>query len=118
METFMPLKRALQVNFIAFLCLFGSAFCWGHAPPQFNNAWLAGMLGCMFAKLAEDVPGFRYVNAGLGLWLVASVWVLPAQTVFTLWTSTAVGIVAQVALLASAKEPPSGSRRIDSVRRP
>jgi hypothetical protein len=113
-----PQKCALRVNFFAFLWLFASAFWWSHEPSQFNNAWLAGMFGCMFASLAEDVPGFRYVNAVLGFWLIASVWVLPAQSVLTLWTSTVVGIVVQVALLASVERPPSSSTQVDSTRRP
>jgi hypothetical protein len=113
----MSLKLALQVNFVAFLWLFGSAFSWDHEASQFNNAWLVGMLGCMFANVAEDVPLFRYANAGLGLWLIASVWVLPAQTLLTIWSSTAVGIVAQVALLASVGESQSSSGRVDSARR-
>jgi hypothetical protein len=114
----MPLKFVLRVNVIAFLWLFGSAFCWSHEPSQFNNAWLVGLLGCMFASLAEDVPGFRYVNAALGIWLVASVQVLPVQTALTSWTSAAVGLVAQVALLASTTGPSSSSRHNDTVGQP
>lgn len=109
---------ALRVHYVAFLWLFGSAFLWEHDRSQFNNAWLVGMFGCMFANLAQDVPLFRLANAVLGAWLVASVWVLPAQTVLTLWTSTAVGIVAQVALLASAPRSPSGTRQADSTHGP
>jgi hypothetical protein len=114
----MPLRCTLRVNFVAFLWLFGSAFWWSHDPSQFNNAWLVGMLGCMFASLAQDVPLFRYANSVLGLWLIASVWVLPAETVLTLWASTAVGIVAQMALLASVREPQSHPGRVEPIRPP
>lgn len=58
--------------------LFASAFVWPHSMPQFNNAWVSGLLVIVFATLAMAAFDWgRYLNAVIAVWLFVSSFVLP-----------------------------------------
>jgi hypothetical protein len=108
----MPFFYALRAIAVSSIWLFLSAFLWGHATPQFNNAWVVGLFGWMFASLASEMPLFRYANGVLGLWLLVSGWALPVQSTLTIWNSIAVGTFMLAALLGTKQAAPTASSSV------
>jgi hypothetical protein len=78
-------------NIVLGLWLVVASFLWPHSGPEQTNAWVVGILAAAFAALALERDELRYLNTALGVWLFASMWVLPSIRVATLWNS---GIVA------------------------
>jgi hypothetical protein len=66
-----------------------SAFAWDRGAPRINAA-VVGYLVFVFALLATALDGVRALTTALGLWLLASVWVLPASQVMR-WNTGLVG---------------------------
>ena len=57
---------------------FASAFFWPHTAVQSGNSWTMGALIALVALVGLRVPTVRYVNTGIGIWLILSTFVLPS----------------------------------------
>ena len=84
--------RARVANALLGGWLFLSAFLWPHTTQQRVNAWVAGMIAvtAALAGLGRATWG-RYVNAGLGAWLIASAMFLPRLRIGTAFNHVFVG---------------------------
>ncbi len=91
------MDRKLQIprviNILLGIWLFISAFIWPHTASQFNNAWIVGILGIIFAAIAFGAPQARYLNTALAVWLFISAFALPTMTAGTIWNSVIVAAV-------------------------
>jgi hypothetical protein len=58
-----------------------SAFAWDAAGPPRTNAAVVGYLIFISALVATGLDRARWLSTLLGLWLLASVWLLPAASV-------------------------------------
>ncbi len=56
--------------------LFASAFLWPHHDNEAFNEWLCGLFISASALCAFWAPPFRWVNAGIAVWLAASTLIL------------------------------------------
>lgn len=86
---------------------FVSAFFWPHTAPQSGNSWTMGFLIAIVALIGLRVPGVRFINTALGIWLIASTFVLPSNWPATHWNDVLVG----VAVVALSLVPPRRSTR-------
>lgn len=85
---------ARVVNATVGFWLWVSAFAWPHSRAQLFNSWIAGMLIVTFALMAlEAAPRARYLNAALGVWLIASSIFLPGTNTATMVNHLVVGVV-------------------------
>lgn len=88
------------------LWLFVSALAWEHSAAQFHNAWISGVLVVSFALLGlGGRRKLRYFNFAIGLWLVASVLVLPTLNSATFVNHLATGIAIAIAALTPTRAP-------------
>jgi zinc transporter ZupT len=95
-------RTSRSLNLVVGAWLFVSAFAWLHTDPQYNNAWVVGMLSMAAAAAAIAMPAFRYLNTALSVWLFASVWILPRESMTTAWNSMIVaGIMFLISMLGS-----------------
>jgi hypothetical protein len=78
--------------------LFVSAFLWHHAPVQFHNTWVMGIVIVVLSLLSTAVPWTRYLSALAGLWLFFSTLYLPRSNPGTTWHNCLIGL----AVLGSA----------------
>ncbi|HVZ32829.1 MAG TPA: SPW repeat protein [Polyangiaceae bacterium] len=86
-------QSARLLNIILGVWLFISAFLWVHTTPQFNNAWVVGVLTAGAAALAMAAPGARYLNTALAVWLFISTWALPLTNRATAWNNVIVSVL-------------------------
>ena len=108
-------RYARYLNIILGLWLVVSAFAWPHAPGQFTNAWMMGVIAAGSAAIALSVPGFRLVNTFVGIWLVISVYALPRFSGATALNNVVVGLLIAIASLAG---PGRTVRLGDELRSP
>jgi hypothetical protein len=81
------------VTIVLGLWLFTSAFVWLHAPTVFTSTWIVGLLVALFGGLSIRRPLFRYANALLGAWLVASSIFLSDVYRGTAWHNGTLGVL-------------------------
>jgi hypothetical protein len=68
------------VNLLLGMWLFLSAFLWEHADPQYLNALTSGLvLGILGLAAGEGRPLVRLITGQIGLWLMASTFLLPTE---------------------------------------
>ena len=68
------------VNLVLGIWLFLSAFLWEHADPQYLNAFTTGLvLSILGLAAGERRPLARLITGQLGLWLIASTFLLPTE---------------------------------------
>ncbi len=88
---------ARTANLLLGAWLVFSAIAWDGGAPRVNAA-VVGYLVFVFALLATTLDGMRALTTALGLWLVVSVWLVPASSEAMRWNTGLVG--AAVALLS------------------
>ncbi|HEX3695746.1 MAG TPA: hypothetical protein VH374_10180 [Polyangia bacterium] len=95
-----------SINALLGIWLFLTAFLWPHSRAQLLNAWLSGVLALVFALTALDLaPRARYLNVGLGIWLIGSAVFLPNTNPTTLVNHVVIGIaLACIALLRGFRQ--------------
>lgn len=71
--------------------IYMSAFLWKHTFAHFMNAWVLGVVAMMTAAAAYLDPRFRRVNTAIGVWMVASAFLLPHAAMATVWSNVASG---------------------------
>lgn len=96
--------RWLELALALWLVL--SAFLWQHTGAQFANTWIVGALVALAAAGALRFDDLRYINVGLSIWLIASVWMLPLASESTLWNNLLVGLILFVSTLTPALRQP------------
>jgi hypothetical protein len=79
-----------------------SALAWDRGAPRINAA-VAGYLIFVFALLATTLDGVRALTFVLGLWLLVSVWLLPAAQQGMRWNTGAVGLAVLLLSLVSSR---------------
>ena len=68
------------VNLLLGVWLFLSAFLWDHGDPQYLNAFTTGLVLAMLGMAAgESRPLARLITGQIGLWLIASTFLLPTE---------------------------------------
>jgi hypothetical protein len=68
------------VNLLLGMWLFLSAFLWEHDDPQYLNAFTSGLvLGILGLAAGERRPLVRLITGQIGLWLMASTFLLPTE---------------------------------------
>jgi hypothetical protein len=77
--------RILSALVGSWVCI--SAFVWPHPPIQAANTWFVGLLCGFFSLLATSQPRARWVTAVLAVWLFVSSWLLPNETIGTVWNN-------------------------------
>lgn len=66
------------VNLLLGMWLFLSAFLWNHTDAQYLNAFTCGLvLGILGAAAGERRPLLRLFTGQIGIWLMASTFLLP-----------------------------------------
>src|SRR5439155_23676667 len=80
------------LNVLLGVWLFISAFGWTHAPAEFANTWICGVLCVVFALIAVGYGPARYLNTALAIWLFISGWALPSPNAGTVWNNVLVAI--------------------------
>jgi hypothetical protein len=68
-----------------------SAFAWDAGVPRVNAAVVAYLV-FVFTLVATAFDGVRALNTLLGLWLLASVWLLPAARALMRWNTALVAL--------------------------
>lgn len=99
---------ARVLNAVLGLWLFFTPFLWRHTPTQRWNAWVVAVLAVIDA-LGElsGRTGLRYVNAGLGGWLIVSALAMPRLRMATVWNGVLVGLaMVLIALLSTDRQLP------------
>jgi hypothetical protein len=79
-----------------------SAFAWDRGAPRVNAA-VVGYLVFVFALLATALDGVRALSSALGLWLLASVWLVPAANQVMRWNTGLVGVTVLLLSLVSSR---------------
>lgn len=103
---------ARTANLLLGAWLVFSAFAWDRGAPRVNAA-LVGYLVFVFALLATALDGVRALTFALGLWLVVSVWLLPAATEAMRWNTGLVGLAVLLLSLVSSR----GGVHLPPIRR-
>jgi hypothetical protein len=85
------LYSARALNLFLALWLVFSLVVWPHSEVHTVNALIVATLVGLVAFAGSVIPKMRFANVALGLWLVLSVWLLPAGGVNTLINSLLVG---------------------------
>ena len=85
-------RNARWVGVIFGTWVFISAFLWRHSAAGFVSTMLVGIVVAASAAIAMQVPWFRYVTAGAGLWLIASLFAWPEPMALTVWHNFMVGV--------------------------
>jgi hypothetical protein len=68
------------VNLVLGVWLFLSSFIWEHADPQFLNSFTSGLVLSILGMAAgERRPLARLITGQIGLWLIASTFLLPTE---------------------------------------
>jgi uncharacterized membrane protein len=77
----------------------------GTVPPMAGGDHLVGALVVTFAVMAMAEVGraLRFVNVGLGLWLVAAPWILEGASTFASWVGVLIGIAVAALSLPRGK---------------
>lgn len=88
-----------------------SAFAWDAGAPRVNAA-VVGYLVFVFSLVATALDGVRALNTLLGLWLLASVWLLPAALPAMRWNTALVALAVLLLSLVSSR----GGLRAPPVR--
>jgi hypothetical protein len=91
-------------NLVLAICLFISPWFVGFAAETMPswNAWIVGVMLCglAIAALSAFAEWEEWVNLVLGLWLIASPWLLSfATNVNAMWTSLVLGLLVVVVSL-------------------
>jgi hypothetical protein len=73
--------------------LFISAFLWPHSVSAAANTWVVGVLVVIVAVWSLAVPGARFANSLLALWLFFSTIAISHASPATLWVNLIVAIV-------------------------
>lgn len=96
---------ARWIHIVLGIWLFFSSFMWTHSTAQFVNGWLAGIAAATFAATKMRANEARYIHAGLALWLLLSLWVLPTRSDATVWNHVVVAaVMLLVALLPQTRQ--------------
>jgi hypothetical protein len=83
-----------MINMALGIGLFVSPLLWPHSRAQSVNALWVGFLVLLVAAIAGGaLPRVRYFNSALGLWLMASTFVLPSDNSATIWGHLGIGLL-------------------------
>ncbi len=93
---------ARTANLLLGAWLVFSAFAWDRGAPRINAA-VVGYLVFVFALLATTLDGVRALTTALGLWLLASVWLVPASNEAMRWNTGLVGAAVVLLSLISSR---------------
>jgi hypothetical protein len=96
---------ARSVNVFLGIWLVLSLAVWPHEPAQHTNSLIVGALVASIAFASVALPWARFLDAALGAWLVASIWVLHTTRADTLWNTLLVGVGIFVVSLLPASLP-------------
>lgn len=80
---------------------FASKLLWQHSSQQFMNAQVVAVALTAFSAATLGLPGMRYANVLVAIWLFASAWILPRLADATLWNN----VLVASAMLAVALHP-------------
>ncbi len=87
-----------------------SGFAWDAGMHVRIDALVVGYLVFVFSALAIVIDELRGLNTVLGIWLLASVWLLPPAHALMRWNTAAVGLAMLLLSLVSSRggvRPPS-----------
>lgn len=89
------LPWTLVASIILGLWLMFSRLIFGTEPPMADSDHLVGALIITVAvvAMAEVARSLRFINIGLGLWLVIAPWFIYGATITASWTAVLVGIM-------------------------
>jgi hypothetical protein len=94
------------VSIVAGAWLFISAFLWPHAPAEFTNTWVCGVLAVVFGVMSLTRPAAAWLNTLLSLWLVIGTLAFHWKTPATVWSN----VLCAVAIFVSSLSPEEESQ--------
>jgi hypothetical protein len=103
------------INVLVGVWLLVSAFAWPHPDVLRTDTWVVGALIVSCSLLVGFLPGLRYLNAALAVWLFATTLALDNQHLGTAWNNVIAAVlvfavsVAQSSTLDGNPRPHSGS---------
>lgn len=104
------------VNVVLGAWIAASAFLWPHLPAARENAAVAGALVAVVALAALRTPKVHWLNAAVGLWLFAAVWIVPHASEASKFNDAIsaffVMALALVPAPGEAEEPPPAPHRV------
>jgi hypothetical protein len=106
----METKEARYGNLVLGGWLFVSAFLWHHGAAQFANTWVFGLVSVVVAAISLIAPPLRFVNTGVGIWLVISTFAFPHVSAGTVWNNVLVGAAILFVSLMGAWPRAAGRR--------
>jgi hypothetical protein len=87
---------ARMVNILLATWLFVTAFAFRPPSGQFVNLLIVPLLIVAFEVASMWRTNLRFVDAGLGLWLILSIWVLYPHNDFIYWNNFVCGVLIAV----------------------
>jgi hypothetical protein len=100
---------ARGLSFVVGVWLMLSVWIFPHGTAQGLNTVLCGGAAMLLSVLAMGWPPVRYLNALLGVWLIASLGILPGTGLGLFWSSLLSGLLMIAVALTEA--PPERGRR-------
>jgi hypothetical protein len=98
------MSTARWINVLLGAWLFISAFLWPHAPGQFANTWVVGLMVVVLSLIAAGGYSWaRYLNAVAAVWLFFATLFMPRMSVGTLWNNCLVAIVVFVVAMTPGR---------------
>jgi hypothetical protein len=85
-----------------------TAVLWNRTDAGRLHAVVVGLACLVIALAATRLPAVRWLYVPLGLWLVASQWIIPYQRHFAAWNNVALGaglLLLPIASRAFAESP-------------
>ena len=103
-------KTISRWNMAMAALLFVSPFVFSYATRTASSFddYIVGIVVFVFAAirqyLARKNVGLSWINAVLGLWLIASPFILAFTSVYAIWTTMILGLIIGILSIASASE--------------
>ena len=74
--------------------LVAAAFLWSRGSPEFTNVWLTGGAMAVVGVIGMKVPGARWADVALAVWLVCSIFFYPEASGAAVFNQIVVSLTA------------------------
>lgn len=109
----MTTRSARYVGMLAGGWLFLSGFLWMHTALEWANTLVMGIVVIVVSLAAARTPALRFLNALVGVWLIAAAFYLHAFSTGTRWSNLVTGLL--LALVSLVRRPVQRPRLVRSA---